>query len=110
MTSALKPEKLASKNAGAPRAIFQNENCRFAAPLCSQTPFRVYLPQKEYAMKTKKGTTPRVDLLKAQLRDIRKAALEASRKGNSLEAARLSAEAIKLNRLILASEGLAAFA
>lgn len=61
-------------------------------------------------MKTKKGTTPRVDLMKAQLRNLQKATLEASRKGNSLEAARLSAEAIKLNRVILASEGLAAFA
>jgi hypothetical protein len=61
-------------------------------------------------MKNKKATIQRVELMKAQLRDLRRSALEASRKGSTEDAAKLSAEAMRLNRQILEAEGLASFA
>jgi hypothetical protein len=61
-------------------------------------------------MKSNKATLQRIDLMKTQLRGVRNAILDASRKGQTAEVARLSAQAIKLNRAILEAEGLATFA
>lgn len=61
-------------------------------------------------MKNNPSTIRKIELMKARLRELRQLALEASRKGNAAEAARISAEAIRLNRVILEAEGLANFA
>lgn len=61
-------------------------------------------------MKNNRSTIHKVEGMKARLRELRRLALEASRKGDSAEAARLSAEAIRLNRVILEAEGMSNFA
>lgn len=60
--------------------------------------------------KTKKANLQKLENMRSQLRELRRNALEASRKGDALKAARISAEAVKLNKAILQAEGLANFA
>lgn len=61
-------------------------------------------------LKPKKATIQKLEVMRSELREIRQAALEASRTGDALRAARLSAQAVKLNKAILEAEGLANFA